>query len=144
MTSLTSRRGKAQAFLALSCVGSVFSQAAMAQTTPAPEQKQEQPALGGVTVTDTAIEEPVIRQESPKAVRPVRDTPQTVTVLTSEVLEQQNLLTLRDMLSIVPGITFGAAEGGTPPSDQINFRGYCRRQRHHPGRRARQRRLQPV
>jgi catecholate siderophore receptor len=87
---------------------------------------QQGPALGGVTVTDTAIENEAGRkQESPKAVRPVRDTPQTVTILTSEVLEQQNLLTLRDMLSTVPGITFGAAEGGTPPSDQINFRGYA-------------------
>jgi len=123
MTSFNSRRGQAKAFLALSCVGSVFAPAAMAQTTPAPEQKEER-AFGGVTVTDTAIEAPVVRQESPKAVRPVRDTPQTITVLTSEVIEQQNLLTLRDMLSTVPGITFGAGEGGTPPSDQINFRGY--------------------
>ncbi|MEI9851312.1 MAG: TonB-dependent receptor [Sphingomonas sp.] len=64
------------------------------------------------------------KQESPKATRPVRDTPQTVTVITSETIEQQNLLTLRDVLSTVPGITFGAAEGGTPPSDQINLRGF--------------------
>jgi catecholate siderophore receptor len=54
----------------------------------------------------------------------VRDTPQTVTVLNSETIEQQNLLTLRDMLSTVPGITFGAAEGGSPPADSINLRGY--------------------
>lgn len=64
------------------------------------------------------------KQESPKTVRTVRDTPQTVTVITAETLEQQNLLTLRDMLSTVPGITFGAAEGGVAPSDQITFRGY--------------------
>jgi len=123
MTLLSARNGKTQAFLALSCVGSVLSPA-MAQNSPAPAAQQA-PALGGVTVTDTAIEEaPGGHQESPKAVRPVRDTPQTVTVLTAEVIEQQNLLTLRDMLSTVPGITFGAGEGGTPPSDQINFRGY--------------------
>ncbi len=95
----------------------------MAQTTPAPE-KQEQPALGGVTVTDTAIEEPVIRQESPKAVRSLRDTPQTVTVLSSEVLQQQNLISLRDALSTVPGITFGAGEGGSGYGDSITLRGY--------------------
>src|SRR3546814_8300942 len=64
------------------------------------------------------------QQESPKSTRPVRDTPQTVTVITGETIEQQNLLTLRDMLSTVPGITFGAAEGGSPPADSINFRGY--------------------
>jgi catecholate siderophore receptor len=118
-----SRRGKAQAFLALSCVGSVFTPAAMAQTTGS--EAQQERALGGVTVTDTAIEENNgRRQETPRATRPVRDTPQTITILTKEVLEQQNLLTLRDMLSTVPGITFGAAEGGSPPADSINFRGY--------------------
>jgi catecholate siderophore receptor len=64
------------------------------------------------------------KQESPKATRPVRDTPQTVTIITRETIEQQNLLTLRDVLQTVPGITFGAAEGGVAPSDQITLRGY--------------------
>lgn len=123
MTRNTSRPGHGPAFLALSCVGTLLSaHPAMAQTSTSQETPQ---ALGTVTVTDTAIqEEKGRRQESPKAVRPVRDTPQTVTVITGEVIEEQNLLTLRDMLSTVPGITFSAAEGGTPPSDQINFRGY--------------------
>ncbi|WP_432653840.1 TonB-dependent receptor [Sphingobium nicotianae] len=98
-------------------------------STAAHAQQQgndEQTTLGGeeVRYSDDDVPPPQ-KQESPKAVRPVRDTPQTVTILSSEVLEQQNLLTLRDMLSTVPGITFGAAEGGTPPSDQINFRGYA-------------------
>jgi len=125
MTLRNSRRSKAPAFLALTCMGSMLAPAtAMAQSGQSGDQEQR--ALGGVTVTDTAIEVNDGRQqESPKAVRPVRDTPQTITVLTAEVIEQQNLLTLRDMLSTVPGITFGAAEGGTPPSDQINFRGYA-------------------
>src|SRR3546814_5657077 len=39
------------------------------------------------------------QQESPKSTRPVRDTPQTVTVITGETIEQQNLLTLRDRKS---------------------------------------------
>lgn len=124
MTLRNSRRSKAPAFLALTCMGSMLAPAAvMAQSSQSGDQEQR--ALGGVTVTDTAIEENDGRQqESPKAVRPVRDTPQTITVLTGQVIEQQNLLTLRDMLSTVPGITFGAAEGGSPPADSINFRGY--------------------
>lgn len=113
-----------QAFLALSCAGAVLMPtAALAQTAAS---KDGQQSLGSETVTYSDVEETQGKQQaSPKAVRPVRDTPQTVTILTAEVLEQQNLLTLRDMLSTVPGITFGAAEGGTPPSDQINFRGYA-------------------
>ncbi len=128
MSSRKAGQPKAQTFLALSCVGSLLSpigaSQASAQSSPT-QSTQDAPALGGVTVSDTALEIEVGRkQESPKATRPVRDTPQTVTIITKEVIDQQNLLTLRDMLSTVPGITFGAAEGGTPPSDQINLRGY--------------------
>ncbi|HTN14171.1 MAG TPA: TonB-dependent siderophore receptor [Sphingomonadaceae bacterium] len=124
MTKPVSRATRAHAFLALSCVGSVLApQAAYAQDS---SSTQEEPrVLGGVTVTDTAIdEEPGREQASPKATRPVRDTPQTVTILTNEVIGQQNLLTLREVLSTVPGITFGAGEGGGGYGDSINLRGY--------------------
>jgi catecholate siderophore receptor len=52
------------------------------------------------------------------------DTPQTVTVVPRAVIEAQNLLSLRDVLSTVPGITFGAGEGGGGFGDSINLRGY--------------------
>jgi catecholate siderophore receptor len=118
----------AQTFLALSCVGSLLSPLAMAPASAqsaAAASTQDAPALGGMTVSDTAIEIDVARkQASPKAVRPLRDTPQTVTILSSEVLEQQNLLSLRDALSTVPGISFGAGEGGSGYGDSITLRGY--------------------
>lgn len=114
-------------FLAVSCIGSVLVPAiahAQQANAPDPSPPQER-ALGSVTVTDTAIDDaPGNRLESPKRTRTVRDTPQTITVLTSEVLQQQNLLSLRDALSTVPGITFGAGEGGSGYGDSINFRGY--------------------
>ena len=107
-------------FLALSCIAPAFAPAAHAQQADGQER-----SLGGVTVTDSAIvDEPGRKLESPKRTRTVRDTPQTITVLTSAVIEQQNLLTLRDVLSTVPGITFGAGEGGVGPGDNITFRGY--------------------
>ncbi|WP_428681586.1 TonB-dependent receptor [Sphingopyxis sp.] len=113
-------------FLALSCVGSLISTAAMAADTGADTSEQQ-------TERDRRDEREQIivtgqhyqtQQESPKSTRSVRDTPQTVTVIPAETIEQQNLLTLRDMLSTVPGITFGAAEGGSPPADSITLRGY--------------------
>ena len=61
---------------------------------------------------------------SPKYVAPLLDTPQTVTVIPAEVIQAQNLMTLRDVLSTVPGITFGAGEGGGGYGDSINLRGY--------------------
>ncbi|WP_232492363.1 TonB-dependent receptor [Novosphingobium kaempferiae] len=117
--SIKSKAAARRTFLALSCIAPVFAPVAHAQ------QADGDRSLGGVTVSDSAItEEPGRRLESPKRTRPVRDTPQTITVLTNEVIEQQNLLTLRDVLATVPGITFGAGEGGTGPNDNINFRGY--------------------
>ncbi|WP_313517833.1 TonB-dependent siderophore receptor [Pseudomonas sp.] len=61
---------------------------------------------------------------SPKYTAPLRDTPQTITVVPRQVIEDQNLLSLRDILSTVPGITFGAGEGGGGYGDSINLRGF--------------------
>src|SRR6202008_4472207 len=41
-----------------------------------------------------------------------------------QVLRKQNLLSLRDALQTIPGITFGAGEGGGGYGDSINLRGY--------------------
>lgn len=106
-------------FLALGCVGFIASSPAIAQTA-------EEPVLGGVTVTDTALAEdtPKVEEaESPKFTRPLLDTPQTITVISNQTIRKQNLLTLRDVLSTVPGITFGAGEGGGGYGDSINLRG---------------------
>ena len=62
--------------------------------------------------------------ESPRYTAPLLETPQTVTVVSAEIVEQQNLLGLRDILSTLPGITFGAGEGGGGYGDSINLRGY--------------------
>ncbi|HKX77351.1 MAG TPA: TonB-dependent receptor plug domain-containing protein, partial [Novosphingobium sp.] len=110
-------------YLALSAVGAMtFAAVAHAQDT----QGQEGPRLGGMTVTDTALEEPEIkveRVESPKYTAPLLDTPQTITVISKATIQQQNLLTLRDVLQTVPGITFGAGEGGFGYGDRIILRG---------------------
>ncbi|MBH1992445.1 MAG: TonB-dependent receptor [Sphingomonadaceae bacterium] len=108
-------------FLALGCVG------AMVFATGAHAQQSEQTArLGGMTVTDTAIDQSEVkveRAESPKFTRPLLDTPQTITVIGKATIQQQNLLTLRDVLQTVPGITFGAGEGGFGYGDRIILRG---------------------
>jgi catecholate siderophore receptor len=108
-------------FLALSCVGAI----AFATAGHAQESGQGQ-KLGGMTVTDSAIDESEIKvekAESPKYVRPLLDTPQTITVVGNQTISKQNLLTLRDVLATVPGITFGAGEGGGGYGDSINLRG---------------------
>lgn len=113
-------------FLALSCVGSLISTSAIAadSSADAAEQQSEHDRRDEREQIIVTGQHYQTQQESPKSTRSVRDTPQTVTVITGETIEQQNLLTLRDMLSTVPGITFGAAEGGQPAADSITLRGY--------------------
>jgi catecholate siderophore receptor len=59
-----------------------------------------------------------------KYTAPLIDTPQSIIVLPREIIDQQNLLNMRDILATLPGITFGAGEGGGGYGDSINLRGY--------------------
>jgi catecholate siderophore receptor len=119
------KSGNMTSFLALGCVGVMaFATGAQAQDTA--QDTAPSARLGGMTVTDTAIDESEVKvekAESPKYTRPLLDTPQTITVIGKATIQQQNLLTLRDVLSTVPGITFGAGEGGFGYGDRIILRG---------------------
>ena len=55
---------------------------------------------------------------------PLLETPQTITLVPREIMDQQNLLTMREVLSTLPGITFTAGEGGGGYGDGVNLRGY--------------------
>jgi len=111
---------KAPIFLALSCVSFVSAPAYAAEDAPVAQTDVQQP---GRDIVVTGGREQ--RVESPKATSDLLDTPQTVTVISDQVLRRQNLLTLRDALTTIPGITFGAGEGGGGYGDSINLRGYA-------------------
>lgn len=64
---------------------------------------------------------------SPKYTEPLRDTPQTITVIPSAVIQEQGATTLRDVLRNVPGITIQAGEGGVPAGDNLSIRGFSAR-----------------
>lgn len=66
--------------------------------------------------------------QSPKAVAPLLDTPQTINVVPVEVLKEQNAQTLQDILSNVPGITFSSGEGGAGWGDMFTIRGFSAEQ----------------
>lgn len=57
---------------------------------------------------------------------PLRDTPQTVNVVTEQVIRDQGARTMEDALRNVPGITFSAGEGGTQ-GDAPLIRGFSSR-----------------
>ena len=126
-------------FLAIGCVGFISSPAladpadsvdaalataAGAETAAlglAADDAQSDVQRSDIVVTGARTEQEL---ESPKATGPLLDTPQTVTVISDQTLRRQNLLTLRDALATIPGITFGAGEGGGGYGDAINLRGY--------------------
>ena len=64
---------------------------------------------------------------STKYTQPILDTPQTITVISKEVIEEQGATTLRDVLRNVPGLTITAGEGGNPAGDNLTLRGFSAR-----------------
>ena len=64
---------------------------------------------------------------STKYTEPLLDTPQTINVISKEVMEQQGATTLRDVLKNVPGLTITAGEGGNPAGDNLTLRGFSAR-----------------
>ena len=115
--------GSAPAYLALTCVGFVASAPALAQDAG----EANLPKLGGMTVTDTALDESGYKIDaaaSPKYTAPLIDTPKTVIVLPSQVIQETGSTTLAEALRTVPGITFGAGEGGNPQGDRPFIRGF--------------------
>lgn len=119
-------------FLALSCVGFL----ATASAAHAVDLSANATGSSGASapVQDRAGERDVIvtgqkevpppEVESPKATSAILETPQTITVVSEQTIRKQNLQTLRDVLQTIPGITFGAGEGGGGYGDSINLRGY--------------------
>ncbi len=82
--------------------------------------------LAPVKVRGTEISE--IKAEtasSPKFTQPLVDTPQTITVIRKELLEQQGAITLQDALRNTPGVTLLLGEGGNSNTkDNIFMRGF--------------------
>ncbi|PXW17644.1 TonB-dependent receptor [Paraburkholderia caballeronis] len=55
---------------------------------------------------------------------PLIDTPKSVSVIPQELIQSTGAATLTEALRTVPGITFGAGEGGNPLGDRPFLRGY--------------------
>lgn len=64
------------------------------------------------------------RMASEKYTQPLRDVPQSISVVPRELIEQQNAQTLEDVLNTVAGITFNSGEGAGGVGDTINIRGF--------------------
>ena len=62
---------------------------------------------------------------NPKYTRPIAETPQTITVIRKEILQEQSATTLADALRNTPGVTMLMGENGnTSTGDSIFMRGF--------------------
>jgi catecholate siderophore receptor len=82
------------------------------------------PQQGPTTTIDVTAAKPTAELTSPKYTEPLRDTPQTITVVPSTVMREQGATTLRDVLKNVTGISIQAGEGGVPSGDNLSIRGF--------------------
>jgi catecholate siderophore receptor len=64
---------------------------------------------------------------SPKYTAPLREIPQTISIISRGVIEQQGATSLTDVLRNVPGLTVMAGEGGAPAGDNLVLRGFSAR-----------------
>jgi catecholate siderophore receptor len=67
------------------------------------------------------------RVSSPKYTGPLRDIPQTINVITKDVIAQQGATTLRDVLRKRARHYIPGGEGGVPAGDQLTIRGFSAR-----------------
>ena len=103
--------------LALGCVGFIASAPAMASEADTARD------AGAPDILVDGYREPP-RLLSPKAVAPLIDTPRSIAIVDKTVIRQTGSATLVEALRTVPGITFGAAEGGNPIGDRPFIRGF--------------------
>lgn len=88
--------------------------------------QQAAPSLPPVQVRDAATADfKTETSANPKFTAPLVDTPQTITVIRKEVLQQQGAVSLGEALRNTPGITFTMGENGnTQSGDSITMRGF--------------------
>lgn len=120
------RSSLALAAAALALPGAVLAQSAATPAAPASQ------ARGATTLPTTKVTAAPEKDNdykadvvsSPKFTQPILDTPQTITVIKKELLQQQAATSLSEALRNTPGVTMQLGENGsTQTGDSINLIG---------------------
>ena len=122
----------ARATSSYSLSGAAAAAALVALALPATAQTQapatptaSSSTLREIKVEGTADTYKADKVASPKYTQPLVDTPQTITVIKKEVLQEQGAFTLTEALRNTPGITLQLGENGnTQSGDSISMRGF--------------------
>ncbi|WP_460368249.1 TonB-dependent receptor [Pseudomonas sp. Tul1A2] len=118
--------------LLASAIGMAITAGTAGQMVFAAEKTDSKAAGNAIALDATAItgeaqdstSYQVEKASSPKYTAPLVDTPRSVTVIPQQVLKDTGALNMQDALRTVPGITFGAGEGGNPQGDRPFIRGF--------------------
>jgi catecholate siderophore receptor len=112
--------------LAAAVLAALQTAALQAEAADAPPQQMPKISVGADADRDSYKTDEL---SSPKYTQPLRDTPQTVTVVPESIIREQGATTLRDVLRNSPGITFQAGEGGggLPGDQNFTMRGFSSR-----------------
>ncbi|WP_416422456.1 TonB-dependent siderophore receptor [Pseudomonas sp. App30] len=116
--------------LLVSAIGMALGAASVAQFAQAAEDTDAKQtgaiSLGATSITGEAQEPSyqTTKSASSKYTAPLTDTPRSVTVIPQQVIKDTAATSLQDALRTVPGITFGAGEGGNPQGDRPFIRGF--------------------
>ena len=118
--------------LLASAIGVALTATSAAHMANAAEKTDEKAPRNAIALDATPVvgefQEPtsyqVQKASSPKYTAPLVDTPRSVTVIPQQVLKDTGALSMQDALRTVPGITFGAGEGGNPQGDRPFIRGF--------------------
>jgi catecholate siderophore receptor len=119
----------------LAVTGTLLAVGQLAAQTTAPAEKKKEEAQNNEELAEIVVKANADRAlykpealKSPKFTKPVRDIPQTLTVVPEELIKEQNATNLRDVLRNVPGISMQAGEGGGGPAgDNLSIRGFAAR-----------------
>ncbi|MES2595601.1 MAG: TonB-dependent siderophore receptor [Verrucomicrobiota bacterium] len=132
-TSSSRRRARKPATEALSLASLLCAAGSVTAQTAAPSTEQKKPEQ------TTEISEIIVegrkdvynpqRLQSPKYTEPLRNIPQTITVIPRSVIEDRGAFSLRDVLKNTPGISMQAGEGvsGAGTGDNLAIRGFSSR-----------------
>ena len=99
--------------------GEAAAAIATAPAVASPTADEDRTEVSTVKIDARRVADP----SSSKFTAPLVDTPKSVTVIPSRIIEQTAATSLQDILRTSPGITFGAGEGGQPLADRPFIRG---------------------
>lgn len=118
--------------LALGISAAIMSSMSLAAPDQTEDREKQATELSTVIVEGRPETNPYAQPGSPykamisgdsRRVTPLAETPQTITVMTKEMIQDSGVTDLREMLDAQPGITLGTGENGNAFGDRYIIRG---------------------